>query len=1310
MLDFLMISEKRGRGFTEIFPDWRVDKRNDLLTKGGDFYAVWNEETGLWSRNELDALLMIDKELDKYAEEWKKKHDETPRVLHCCRASTKMINSFHEFCKKQLRDSSSSIILDQKLIFSNQKTKKRDYASKVLPYPLEEGPYDAYDQLMSALYSPEERDKLEWAIGSIVAGDSVNIQKFVVLYGAAGTGKSTVLSIIESLFEGYCTTFDAKALGSSNKSFALEPFINNPLVAIQHDGDLSGIEDNTRLNSLVSHEWVTMNVKYLKSYPEKIHAFLFMGTNRPVKITDARSGLLRRLIDVSPTGNKLPLKEYNRLKKQISFEKGAIAWHCREVYLKNPNRYDDYIPLSMMSASNDFYNYISEYYSTFKESDSTTLTQAWGLYKQFCEDANVKYPFSRRVFQEELKNYFRNYEDRHTGTNGSRTRNYYSGFRTEKFEQVLVSETKPSEEDNDWIDFKEQHSILDDVLSEQKAQYASKTERQSPTYKWDNVKTTLKDLDTHRLHYTLMPENHIVIDFDIPGDDGGKDLQKNLEEANKWPPTYAELSKSGAGIHLHYIYSGDASMLSSIYDDHIEVKTFAGKSSLRRKLTKCNDLPIATINSGLPMKGDKKVVDQDILMNEKGLRTFIKRNLQKEYHGATKPSIDFIYDQLEKQYASGQPYDVSNMISDVTAFAMSSTHQSEYCLKKVKQMHFKSESYSEPVVESDKPIAFYDIEVFPNLLLVNYKVAGPEKPMTRLINPTSSEIEAMLNYRLIGFNCRRYDNHILYARLLGYSNEEIYGLSQRIISGDRRAFFGEAYNLSYTDVYDFSAKKQSLKKWEVELKIHHLELGLPWDQPVPEDRWPEVAKYCDNDVLSTEAVFDHLKGDWTARLILADVADMCPNDTTNMLTQRIIFGKDKNPQTKFNYRNLGDESDIVKRVDDITCFDSKGRPVFPGYLFENGKSTYLGYEIGEGGLVMANEGMYGRTISYDISSMHPSSARAEQLFGPYTKNFEDIIDARIAIKHNDFASAKNMLGGKLAKYLGDPSQAKALAGALKIAINSVYGLTAAKFDNAFRDSRNVDNIVAKRGALFMANLKTEVERKGYTVVHIKTDSIKVANPDEDIQKFIYEYGAMYGYSFEIEHVFEKICLLNKAVYIAKLADDDPESPGEWTGTGDQVKKESSPYVFKRLFSKEPIDFYDMCETMSVTTALYLDMNEELPEGEHFYHFVGKVGQFTPVLPGCGGGWLVREGKDKNGNPKYDSATGAKGYRWLESEMVKTLGLEDKVDRTYYDTKVDQLRADLSKFGDVEQFISDDKQETGHNDYEMDMLLASVMPW
>ena len=1311
MLDFISISTRsKSKGIVEIYPKFIIKKSSDLMIRGRDFYAIWVEERELWSTDEQDAIQLIDRELRRYYEENKDKIEGIPKVLYLWDAESGMIDSWHKYCQQQMRDNFH--VLDEKLIFSNAETNKKDYASKRLNYPLEQGECPAYDKLMSTLYSEEERHKIEWAIGSIVAGESVKLQKFMVLYGAAGTGKSTVLNIIQQLFEGYYSVFDAKALGSSNNSFALEAFKSNPLVAIQHDGDLSKIEDNTRLNSLVSHELMTINEKFKSTYASRFKCFLFMGTNKPVKITDGKSGLIRRLIDVSPSGNKLDAKEYKKTTKQISFELGAIAYHCKEVYLSDPGRYDTYIPMTMLGASNDFYNFVIDSYHVFKREDGTTLKAAWEMYKTYCDEAKVAYPFSQRNFKEELKNYFREFNDQFNFDDGSKVRSYYSGFRTDKFEENSGRKKKKEPEQN-LIEFTSTESILDKEYANCPAQYAN--DKEAPFQKWDDVKTTLSDLDTSKIHYVRLPENHIVIDFDIKNEKGEKSYDENVKEASKWPPTYCELSKSGGGVHLHYIYNGDVNKLCGVYGKDIEIKTFTGKSSLRRRLTKCNNLPIATISSGLPLKGEK-MINSEVVRSEKGLRTTIKKCLNKEVHSGTKPNVDYIYKLLEDYYESGSKYDVSDLKNDIFAFAVNSTNQADYCIKLANKMHFKSDEPSLPKSNEEAPLIFYDVEVFSNLFIVCWKVAGEGKPVVKMINPTSTDIEELIKHRLVGFNCRRYDNHILYARLMGYNNQELYNLSQKIISGDKNSFFGEAYNISYTDIYDFSSKKQSLKKFEIDLGIHHQELGLPWDQPVPEDMWNKVAEYCVNDVIATEAVFNDRKADFTAREILADVAKMTVNDTTNSLTTRIIFGNNKKPQDQFNYRNMGDTSLISGRFtitdnnvlfdhfgDEYTVFDDQGRPIFPGYKFENGKSTYRGEEVGEGGYVYSEPGMYGNIALLDIASMHPSSIVAERLFGEYTDRFSDILNARIAIKHKDFDKAKKMLNGALAKYLDDEGAAADLAQALKIAINSVYGLTAANFENPFRDNRNKDNIVAKRGALFMINLKYEVQKRGFVVCHCKTDSIKIADATPEIIKFVTEYGEQYGYNFEHEATYDRMCLVNDAVYIAKYATlercyelygkdytektkdtlkDNKKHPGDWTATGTQF---AVPYVFKKLFSKEPIEFFDMCETKSVSKGdIYLDRNENLGDDEHSYQFVGRVGQFCPIKPGRNGGILYRKADDK-----YYAVTGTKGYRWLESEMVKELGKEGDIDLSYYDKLVDAAVESISKYGDFEWFVSDD---------------------
>lgn len=1340
MLDFLMISTRSTkRGVIEIYPKFIVGKSTDLMIRGGDFYAIWIEEKGLWSTDEQDVITLIDKELDEFVEKNKSKFEDHIKVLHMWDSESGMIDVWHKYCQKQQRDYYKP--LDTNLIFANQETKKKDLASRKLEYPLEEGPIDNFEELISTLYSEDERYKIMWAIGCVVAGASKKTEKFLVLYGSPGTGKGTILKVVEKLFHGYTAVFDAHSLGSASSEFALEAFKSNPLVAIQYDGDLSRIENNARLNSLISHETMTVNEKHKSLYSAQFNSFLFMGTNKPVKITDSKSGIIRRLIDVSPIGVKIPKTKYNDLMKGIDFELGHIAYYCKELYLNDPDAYEDYTPTLMMGESNDFYNFMVDSFIVFRKDDGVTLKAAWEMYKNYCDDAKVPYPLPMRAFKSELRAYFRDYSER-IKKDEEWLRSYYSGFKTEVFDVEDGESNKKSKPKKDkslgtnyWLDFKEQPSNLDIYCADCPAQYAN--EKETPAKRWAEVNTVLSDIDTKKIHYLKVPSNLVIIDFDLKDEEGNKSFERNIEEANKFPRTYAELSKSGGGIHLHYIYNGDVTQLSSSYADNIEVKIFTGNSALRRRVSKCTNDSIATISSGLPVKGGSKVINFEAIKNEKALRTIIKKNLNKEYHGATKPSMDFIFKVMEDCYNSGLHYDVSDMYNSVLSFAASSTNQSDYCLNLIPKMHFKSDEASKPHEDDEKPIVFYDVEVFPNLFLINWKFEGTNKKVSRLINPTSQDIEMLLKYRLVGFNCRRYDNHMLYARYIGYTNEQLYDLSQRIIvKSDKSAFFGEAYNISYTDIYDYASKKQSLKKWEIELGIHHQELGLPWDQPVPEERWNEVAEYCDNDVISTEAVWNATKDDFLAREILADIAGMSVNDTTNSITTRIIFGKEKHPDLV--YKNLEEE--------------------FPGYRFEKvyneqtGKyekhNWYRGVDLGLGGYVYAEPGMYGHVALLDVASLHPHSMIAMNIFGDYTQNFTDLVNIRILVKHKEFDKAKQLFDGRLARYLDDAENASKLAKALKIAINSVYGLTSAAFDNPFRDKRNENNIVALRGALFMKTLQDEVQAKGFKVCHIKTDSIKIPDATPEIIDFCMNFANKYGYTFEHEATYDRICLVNDAVYIARYLNEDG-SLGDWTATGTQFQV---PYVFKTLFSHEPIAFGDLCEAKEVkNTAMYLDMNEDvydpLKEAEmehvlelrkgteeitkfkqrlldryslvdskdietelasmHNLIFVGRVGLFTPIKPNKGGGVLVKEMRDKEGNIKYDCVTGTKGYRWLESEQVVEQGKEEDVDRRYHEALVKEAKKTIQSFGCYHWFVSDEPYISvpivdGHPDYNVDM--------
>lgn len=1254
-MDFYQIRTKELKGGAlELYPDFVVGKSKDLMVRGGSFYAIWNEQENLWSTDEFDVPLLVDADLRQYALEHSNGLSYTVKDLRSFAS-----NSWTQFRRFLSNISDNSHQLDENLTFANTEVKKHDYVSRRLPYALVPGECPAWDELVGTLYSVEERAKIEWAIGAIVSGDSKKIQKFLVLYGPAGTGKSTILNIIQKLFEGYTTTFEAKALGSNNAAFATEVFKNNPLVAIQHDGDLSKIEDNTKLNSIVSHEYMTMNEKYKSSYTARVNAFLFMGTNQPVKISDAKSGIIRRLIDVHPTGVKIPANHYHTLMSRIDFELGAIAHHCLEVYQRmGKNYYSAYRPTEMMLQTDVFFNFIEANYDIFKSQDSTTLRQAYLLYKEYCSDTGIERVLPQYKIREELRNYFDTFKDRATLEGGEVVRSYYEGFNANKFKEQRKDEPTFS------LVIEDTESLFDREFANQPAQGASKYE--TPRKPWASVTTTLADVDTSDLHFVRVPTQHIVVDFDLKGDDGEKSLERNLEAASNWPATYAELSKGGAGVHLHYTYVGDVSELRSYYSEGIEIKTLLGDASLRRRLTKCNSVPIATLNGGLPLK-EKKVLPVQTIQSEKGLRDLIVRNLRKEIHAGTKPSVDFIKKILDEAYESGMVYDVTDLQPKILAFASGSTNQALVCIKMAQNMKFKSETESD--LPSSEPIddrlVHYDLEVFPNLFILCWKFDGAEE-VTKMVNPEAREMERLFKLRLVGFNNRRFDNHIAYARFLGYNNEQIYRLSQKIIGGNRNALFGEAYNLSYADIYDFSSIKQPLKKFQIQLGLPHKELGLDWNEPVPEELIPKVVDYCVSDVLTQEAVFHARKADFVARQILADLSGLSVNDTTQKHTAKIIFGSDRNPQHSFVYTDLSKQ--------------------FEGYVYDAGKSYYREEVVGEGGYVYAEPGMYENVAVLDVASMHPTSIECLNLFGnEYTARFSALKQARIAIKQGDYESARKMLGGKLKPYLEDESHAKDLAYALKIVINIVYGLTSAKFDNAFRDVRNKDNIVAKRGALFMIDLKHACQEKGLKVVHIKTDSIKIpgATP-EDIDEII-EFGKKYGYDFEHEATYEKFCLVNDAVYIAKKCDvwDKKRFP-QWEAVGAQFQH---PFVYKTLFTGEEIEFKDLCELKQVQKgAMYLDFEHDRPpptsvEG---MQFVGKNGQFVPVREGCGGASLYRFNEDR-----LYSVTGTKNYLWMEAEMVEQLGEQaaDIIDMSYFERLANEAVKTIEKFGSFKELTN-----------------------
>jgi energy-coupling factor transporter ATP-binding protein EcfA2 len=1215
------------------------------MIRGGGFYAVWDQEANLWSTDEYRVAQMIDQALFLKKQEIEKKTKSKVSISTMTNFSSRSWANFKTYMTK-LGDNYKD--LDKKLSFRGDIITRESLVSKQLDYALEPGEHPSYDKLMGVLYNPEELHKIEWAIGSVIAGDSSNIQKFYVFYGESGSGKSTAMNIMQDLFAGYYTAFDAKAL-VGNSAFAFESLRANPLVGIQHDVDLSEVTDNAKLNAIVSHEEIVMNIKNRSTFSMRINATLFLGSNRAVKITDAKSGIVRRLVDIKPSGRRVPEMQYAILVKRIKLELGAIAHHCLKVYKKaGADYYSIYKPLQMMFETDTTFNFIANYADMLESEPYVLLSKMYTLYKEYCADSNIKGVMPKYKFREEMKVYFKEFHSNYKD-GAKRLVDVFIGFLKHRLSPTIEYNDLECGDFEDFLELNQapSKSILKTVCRECRAAYAEG----DGVVHIDVTKSEmiLDEIDEKKTHFVVLPPDHITIDIDLKDENGQKDLARAKDAAKEFPPTYAEVSNSGQALHLHYIYTGDIKKLKANFGPGIEIKKSTGHSALRRRLSLCNNHPITKLTGPLPTK-ERKLAEAKAIQTEKGLRDLIDRNLKKEIHAGTYPSVMFILTILDEAFKNGLRYDVSDMQQTILNFAMNSTNHAKEGMRCVSKMKWKSahtevEHAQTALAVDDRPMVYFDMEVYRNFNCVVYQTETSDEAVS-IANPTKEDAEWLLTQKLVGFNNKGYDNHILYGISLGHKPEKIYQISDDIINNGKRWYYREAVGMSYLDIYEMLSDKKGLKKLQIEHGLNHMELDKPWNEDVKPNEIPGILKYCKNDVVTLKQIHKIYDADYKARQMLAAMSGLPLNASTMEHDARIIFGTDSNPKSQFVYTHLNE--------------------MFPGYEFDGKVSHYRGHEAGEGGFVYAEPGMYmGKIRVLDVESMHPRSIIQLNAFGDeYTQRFARLVNIRLAIKHKDYELAKELLAEQA--NLLTPDNAKDMAFALKIhAINSVYGLTMAK-GGPFRDPRNVDNIIAKRGALFMIDLLIALQERGARVLHVKTDSVKLMDPTEEDVAFVHEFGQKYGYTFSEEDTYDRFCLLNKAVYIARKIDTD-----KWEAVGAQY---AHPWVYKNLFQPgKPITYEDCGEIKSVTggSSMYLKKNDT-------YIFQGRTGSFMPVLAEGGELYRLKDGK-------YYHVAGTTGHDWFPTAMVRELDLP--IDKAYYDNLLAEAVEPIRAMGNFDLFFS-----------------------
>ena len=173
--------EKKGEIVKyDIYPVFIARNSKDLMIKGGEFYAIWDSEAGLWSLDFYRAIELIDKEIGQREKEVKSKNPDIPVNTEYLKnfENNRLVN-FNKFIKNI---SDHYIPLDENLTFADEKTIREDYRSRRLSYSLKDMETPGYDEIVNTLYFPLEKEKIEWMVGAAIAGDNMLIQKFLVFY------------------------------------------------------------------------------------------------------------------------------------------------------------------------------------------------------------------------------------------------------------------------------------------------------------------------------------------------------------------------------------------------------------------------------------------------------------------------------------------------------------------------------------------------------------------------------------------------------------------------------------------------------------------------------------------------------------------------------------------------------------------------------------------------------------------------------------------------------------------------------------------------------------------------------------------------------------------------------------------------------------------------------------------------------------------------------------------------------------------------------------------------------------------------
>lgn len=207
-----------------------------------------------------------------------------------------------------------------------------------------------------------------------------NQQKFFIITGVGGSGKSTFLNLIKQIFDNDFASLSLTDLGND---FKLAEGVDKRLIC--SDELSSGDLNNDVLKTIISGQDITVNPKFRTPYVAKFQSSFIFCCNKPPKLNISDSGLLRRIV-------------YYGMEKKIEKPDLGMAY-AEWTHEDLVNVVAHALAMDMTDWEEDFkadtHKYLLKYNTVYLFRDCESYT----FYKMRCMDAGYR-PFSLTSWQE----------------------------------------------------------------------------------------------------------------------------------------------------------------------------------------------------------------------------------------------------------------------------------------------------------------------------------------------------------------------------------------------------------------------------------------------------------------------------------------------------------------------------------------------------------------------------------------------------------------------------------------------------------------------------------------------------------------------------------------------------------------------------------------------------------------------------------------------------------------------------------------------------------------------------------------------